>query len=347
MNREVTLVNKKKNDEKVFTLRPFVYGDEASVIECVREEYGDTYYRREYYDADLLRKEVDSGKLLLFLACCKDEVCGFQSLIRYTPEETRIEAASQIFKKAYRGYGLPFELVRYTYEIARSCHPSCIYASTVVFHNITQGMCERVGMVPVAFNLGSHLTSAMHNSYTLGDSEKYAQAILILPVDKTDAGRVYIHGDIAKKAAAIYEDLGVAADIRTSPEGTDEAEGTVAGESSIAVSVNEREQSISITVKSIGADLPDRIREVKDSHSGKYWTIQLILPIDTPGAIRAYEDLCDEGFYFVGLRPLCSETEQIYLQYTGNVYFDFEDFRLTERFERLLGMIKEEQENKR
>ncbi len=333
-NREVTLFNKKKNDEKTFTLRPFVYGDESSVIECVREEYGDTYYRREYYDEELLRKEVESGKLLLFLACCKDEVCGFQSLIQFAPKETRIEAASQIFKKAYRGYGLPFELVKYTYEIARDYHPSCIYASTVVFHNITQGMCERVGMIPVAFNLGSHLTSAMHNSYKLGDSEKYAQAILVLPVDKLDAGRVYIHPDICQKAEKLYSDLGVAADIVTSCEDTDGS-----AESSFDVSVNEREQSISITVLRIGSDLLEKIKEIQASHSGKYWTIQLILPVDRPEAIPAYENLRGAGFYFVGLRPICSETEQIYLQYTGDVYFDFDDFQLTEGFQKLLSMI--------
>ena len=51
----MTLVSKKTNDEKTFTLRPFVYGDESSVIECVIEEYGYTYYRREYYDEELLK----------------------------------------------------------------------------------------------------------------------------------------------------------------------------------------------------------------------------------------------------------------------------------------------------
>ncbi|MCR5650970.1 MAG: hypothetical protein K6F86_07305 [Lachnospiraceae bacterium] len=343
--RKVTLFSKKKNDEKTFTLRSFVYGDERSVIECVREEYGDTYYRREYYDEDLLRKEVESGKLLLYLACFNDEVCGFQSLIRYAPEESRIEAASQIFKKAYRGYGLPFELVKYTYEIARDYHPSCIYASTVVFHSITQNMCELVGMVPVAFNLGSHLTSAMHNSFWLGDSEKYAQAILILPVDKKNAGRVYIHEDIAGKAAKIYADLGVDADIATS--GDDEKNAAVSGkESCFDVSVNEREQSISIKVHSIGDDLLCKIREIKDSHSGKYWTIQLILPVDRPEALKAYEALDKEGFYFVGLRPLCSDTEQIFLQYTGDVYFDFADFKLTPKFEQLLQMIRNAEDGK-
>lgn len=334
--RRVTLTCKKTDDEKTFTLRPFVYGDEPSVIECVMEEYGDTYYRREYYDETLLKEEVASGKLLLYLACCGDDVCGFQSLIRFEGE-TRIEAASQIFKKAYRGYGLPFELVKYTYEIARSLHPSCIYASTVVFHDITQRMCEKAGMVPVAFNLGSHLTSGMHNSYRLGSSEKYAQAILVLPVDKTDAGRIYIHPDISEKVKKIYSDLKTDVDIVTSDEGYE-----LPGKQSakLETSVNEREQSICIRVCSIGRDLAEKVGEIQSAHAGKYWTIQLILPVDTPGAIAACEELFGKGFYFVGVRALCSGTEQIFLQYTGDVYFDFDDFRLTDRFRDLLLMIR-------
>ncbi|MBO4373556.1 MAG: hypothetical protein J5829_00450 [Lachnospiraceae bacterium] len=340
-NREVTLINRKKNDEKTFTLRPFVYGDEASVIECVREEYGDTYYRREYYDEKLLAEEVESGRLLLYLACCGEEVCGFQSLIRFLPKETRIEAASQIFKKKYRGYSLPYELVKYTYEIAKDLHPSCIYASMVVFHNITQGMCERAGMTPVAFNLGSHLTSKMHNSYRLGDSEKYAQAIMVLPVDKQDAGRVYIHPDIAQKASKLYSDLKVSVDIVTGPEENEHNKNGHLSESRFEVSVNEREQSISVYVGAIGDDLAKKVTEIRDQHPGKYWTIQLILPVDRPEAVGAYEALVREGFYFVGLRPLCSDTEQIFLQYTGDVFFDFDEFSLIKGFEELLCMIRD------
>ncbi len=323
--KQVVLINKKKNDERVFTLRPFVYGDEASVVECVREEYADTYYRREYYEEKLLLQEIEKGKLLLFLACDGEKTCGFQSLIRHVPYEGRIEAASQIFKKEYRGYSLPIELVKYTYEIAKAYNPGCIYASTVVFHNITQKMCEEVGMIPVAFNLGSHLSSAMHNSYALGKSEKYAQAILILPVGRHDCGMVFLHRDIAKKAEMLYSNLGVVVDIVTSLEKSEESGNeSLPRLSKMDVLVNEREQSISIAVDSIGEDFLGRVEEVKKGHAEKYWTIQLILPVDRPEAIMAYEKLACMGFYFTGIRPLCSEHEQIFLQYTGDVYFCFE-----------------------
>ncbi|MBO4265747.1 MAG: hypothetical protein J5910_00990 [Lachnospiraceae bacterium] len=334
-SRTVVLENHKDKTEKTFVLRPFVYGDEEDVIKCVQEEYGDTYYRREYYDKDLLLEEVKTGRLHLFMAYCGQDVCGIQSMIFYTPEETRLEAASQIFRKAYRGYGLAYELVKYTYEYAKKLAPSCIYASTVVFHNLTQSMCEGAGMTPVAFNLGSHLTSRMKNSFDLGSSEKYAQAILILPVAKKDLGDVYIHPSIADKAASLYGDLGVSYNIISSAPADEQ---TVSG-SVLTVSENQREQSISIKVKTIGSDLIEKVRDIMSSHSGKYWTIQLILPVSTGSAINAYEKLAGEGFYFMGVRAACSDTEQIFMQYTKDVYFNFDEFVLTDRFRKLLKLL--------
>ncbi len=332
--KEVTLIHHKSNEQKTFVMRQFAPGEEDAVLECITEEYGDTYYRREFYDKYKLRQMTESGSLLLFLAWCGDDVCGMQTIISYEPEETRLEAASQIFRKIYRGYGLPFELVKYTYEVAGSLKPSCIYASTVLFHKITQTMCEEVGMIPVAFNFGSHLTSKMHNSFALGASEKYGQAILILPVDKTDAGDVYIHNEIAESVERLYRNLGVAYNIISSKTQNDCSE--IPLESELKISVNEREQSISIKVYAIGQDLMDRVREVKKEYSGEYWTIQLILPVDNASALTAYEGLREEKFFYAGIRPLCSEKEQIFMQYTGNVYFNFDDFKLTEGFRLLL-----------
>ena len=330
----VRLTNHKTGEQKEFVLRPFSCGDEDAVIQCVTEEYGDTYYRREYYDRDRLRDLAQSGRLFLFLAYCGDEVCGIQSIVSYLPEETRLEAASQIFRKAYRGYGLPYELVKYTYEFARSRHPSCIYASMVVFHDITQSMCELAGMKAVAFNFGSHITSKMHNSFKLGSSEKYAQAIMVLPVDKKDAGIVYVHPDIEDSVGRLYKDLGVGFKIVST---VSEDKRQLPDRCTIwDVSVNEREQSITVKIKDIGHDLIDMIKELKASHEGKYWTIQLILPVDEECAIEAYEKLKDEGFFYTGVRALCTPREQIFMQFIGDVYFCYNDFILTDGFKALL-----------
>ena len=341
--RTVKLKNHKTGEEREFMLRPFYCGDEDAVIQCVSEEYGDTYYRREYYDKERLLELTKSGRLFLFLAYCGSEVCGIQSIVSYAPEETRLEAASQIFRVAYRGYGLPYELVKYTYEFTRSLKPSCIYASMVVFHDITQSMCELAGMKAVAFNFGSHITSKMHNSFKLGTSEKYAQAIMVLPVDKKDAGKLYVHPDIEKSVSRLYTDLGVTYETVTTVP--DEKRELPDRHTKWDVSVNEREQSITVKIKETGSDLIDMIRDLKASHEGKYWTIQLILPVDEECAIAAYEKLKTEGFFYTGVRALCTPREQIFMQYIGDVYFCYNDFKLIDGFKVLLeDVLKHEQQ---
>ena len=332
-DKKVTLIHHKTSEKKDFVLRPFCNSDVEAVIQCVREEYDDTYYRREYYDRRRLLDMTQNGDLYLFLACDGDEVCGIQSIISHAPKETRLEAASQIFRRKYRGYGLPYELVKYTYDVAKSLAPSCIYASTVVFHNITQSMCEDAGMVPVAFNLGSHITSKMHNSYRLGDSDKYAQAILVLPVAKKDAGTIYIHPDIEDTVRSLYRKLGVKADIICTYQ---EDDSTPQETCDIEVSVNEREQSVSLKASAVGDDLIKKVRDITSGYSKDLWTIQLIIPVDTAYSIPAYEALTKEGFFFAGIRPVCCDKEQIFMQHIGNVHFDFEDFVLTDGFRELL-----------
>ena len=332
--KQVVLRNHRTLEERSFTLRLLHPGEEKDVMQCIYEEYGDSYYRREFYDIDLLKKITSSGKLNLFLATCGDEICGIQTIISHAPKETRLEAASQIFRKKYRGYDLPYELVKFTYEFARSLHPSCIYASCVVFHNITQKMCEEAGMVPVAFNFGSHLTSKMSNSFDLGTSEKYAQAIMIEPVDKTVAGDLYIHPEISETVSYLYSKLNVGYNIinTINKEHTE----NIDDKTSYQTKINDREQSICISVDRIGKDFHKVITEIRTSHSEKYWTIQLILPVDSSVSIKAYEELRREHFYFVGIRPLCCSQEQLFMQYTGDVYFKFDDFKLSDSFSDLL-----------
>ena len=87
------------------------------------------------------------------------------------------------------------------------------------------------------------------------------------------------------------------------------------------------------------------IRDLKASHEGKYWTIQLILPVDEECAIAAYEKLKTEGFFYTGVRALCTPREQIFMQYIGDVYFCYNDFKLIDGFKVLLeDVLKHEQQ---
>lgn len=317
-----------------YTMRLAEPQDVPGIIACIKEEYGDTYYRREFYDEAILKDNLD--KYNIFLVCKDNDICGIQSMIDRHPVDSYMEGATQIFRKKYRGLGLPTSLVSYTYDIAKKADISCIYASAVTFHKITQRMCEKHGMIPVAFNFGSYITAKMGNSFELGHSEKYAQAILVRPVNKQNAGRVYVTEGIKEMTSRLYSELGVQFEIDTT-ENAPELDA-----SQINVKINEREQTLCIRVDEIGADLQTAVADILNQHKGGLWTSQLILPTSDKESVWAQNKLKKMGFFFVGLRPLCNENkEQLFMQYIGDVKFYPEEFVLTDGFKQLLNDILE------
>jgi hypothetical protein len=317
-------------DEK-YILRPAEEKDIPSIISCIREEYGDCYYRRAFYSEEYLRKTMP--QLNLFVAMDGDNLCGFQSMISHMPEDEYVEGASQIFFKEYRGFGLSRKLVDYTYDIARKQNFYSIYATAVTFHKITQSMCEKEGMLPIGFNFGSYITSKMHNSFHLGSNEKYVQAILLLPLIKPENKRVYIAEKTKELAQYIYDNLGVKYQIFT-----DKAE-PEKPQSDIEIKVNAREQQVILRVNEIGVDFKEQIVEIKNKYHGELWTMQLILPIEAPESVWAQGLLMDEGFFVSGMRLLCNKKEQMFMQYIGDVRFNVEELELTDNAKALIRKI--------
>ena len=50
------LYNAKTGEKRRFILRPFAPGDERGMIACIRDEYGDSYFKRDFYDVEKLRE---------------------------------------------------------------------------------------------------------------------------------------------------------------------------------------------------------------------------------------------------------------------------------------------------
>ena len=188
-------------------------------------------------------------------------------------------------------------------------------------------------MIPVAFNFGSYITAQMGNSFDLGHSEKYAQAILVLPVKKQAAGKIFIDENIENVVSSLYQKLGVNYEIETTCTTPKEEN------SKIDVKVNDREQTICIRVNSIGQDLKTVVEDILKKHKGELWTTQLILSTSDVESVWAQKELKKLGFFFSGLRPLCNEKEQLYMQFIGRVKFYPEEFVLTDSFRHLMNEI--------
>ena len=54
--------------ERVFTIRPYKYGDETGIVDCIREEYGETYFKQDFYKPEKVKEYADTGHIHFFVA---------------------------------------------------------------------------------------------------------------------------------------------------------------------------------------------------------------------------------------------------------------------------------------
>ena len=62
------LCNTRTGEKRLFTMRPFAPGDERGMIACIRDEYGDSYFKRDFYDVEKLREKAQGGHYVFFVA---------------------------------------------------------------------------------------------------------------------------------------------------------------------------------------------------------------------------------------------------------------------------------------
>ena len=329
------LHNEQTNETVAFTMRPFAQGDEPGLIACIRDEYGDSYFKRDFYDEKKLREKAMGDHYVFFVAEAKGEIAGMEIFALFTENgDDYIEPASQILKRKYRGFGLAAELVAYTFPLAKAMKPSALFVHAVTFHSITQRVCGEQGMIPTGFRLGSFLAEKMKNSYPKGSCPKQSEGIMILPVEKQAAGTVYLPNELADYAAHCYDRLGMTCTICSQSASLPQTAAV------LAVNTDELQRTVLIRILQSGADLILQIRQIMAAHSQPYWTYQITISADQGYAIAEYEQLLETGFFFTGLKAACGEKEQFYMQWCGDVELHMEEYVLTEDFQAIRDEIQ-------
>lgn len=318
-----------------FRMRPFACGDEQGMIDCIRDEYADSYFKRDFYDPAMLREKALGGHYVFFVAEAEGEIAGMEIFELFCEHgDDYIEPASQILRLKYRGFGLSAALVEYTFPLAKAMRPLGLFVHAVTFHTITQKVCEAQGMRATGFRLGRFLTEKMHNSYERGRCPKYSEGIMILPLEKREAGTVYVPGELREVVSDCYDRLGM--NYALCHEGMS----LPSAPAELLVSVDELQRMVLIRLERYGVDLVDRVRESLADREQSGWTCQIKLPTCDGCAVTAYEQLREIGFFFTGVQAACSDREWIYMQWCGDMELYLEDYALTEEFCLLRDAIK-------
>ncbi len=356
----------RQGKEQKFLLRVSRSGDEEGMIACIRDEYGDTYFKRELYRPAYMRLEAESGHITFLVAeAVSDdkriscgEIAGMLILKEFYPEESMCEIASQIFRRKYRGFGLAEPFFAFGMEILLSRNYTAAYCLPVLFHDVTQRLLRRQGLIATGLVLNVFDTDNITHSYHNGRNTKHSQGIQIRAVGKRDAGMLYLPEECRDFCRTIYERLGVRYRIwektASSPMGGTPP-GSLSGcrqeakrnggrnppRSRISARQDDRQSSLEIRVHRTGADLPEQMKALHDRYPlrGKQ-TANVFLNINDRNAVWAYRRLREAGYFFTGLKPLCSDREYMVLHHAGEVKMWLEDYAVTEEFKELIIMTR-------
>jgi hypothetical protein len=211
--------------------------------------------------------------------------------------------------------------------------PSALFVHAAMYHPITQHVCESYGMEPVGFEIGSFLTEVMSNTFAMKEIRKYSAGAMCYPVEKKEAGTIYVPKEWQAYCCRVYDNLKVDVKMHSDMDAVD-----IPDTSEIVVTdVNDMNRYIAIQVVRSGTDLAHRIRELMLEHTDGVhnpdaWTYLVIIDIDSPEFLPLYESLKDMGFFFGGLQPLCGPHERAFLYWVGDLELQMEKYVVTEKF---------------
>lgn len=338
--RRTLLLKNRKGESLIVTLCPCRSGDEEGMIACIRDEYGDTYFKRSFYSPAFLAQEIRKG-IMTFLVAEREEkgIIGMLLLKDFHPEESMCEIASQIFRKEYRGYGLAEPFFSFGMDILKTRSYSAAYSLPALFHDVTQRLLYRQGLRATGFFLNVFCLSRIIHSYENGRNVKHSQGVQVMAMGKRTAGELYLPEEHREFCGHIYRTLGVTyqiGELRPRPR----------KQGNITWMQNREQLSLEIRIHEVGRNLRQGMAFLESCFPPVgCQTINVCLNINDPNAQNAYVVLKEMGYFFTGLKPLCSDREYMILHKAGDVEIFFEDYVLTGGFRELADYVGKSKKN--
>ena len=341
--QQMVILKNHKGESMTVQLREYREGDEEGMISCIQDEYGDTYFRRELYDPEYIRKRAKEGGIVFLVAVTdRDEIAGMMLLKEFYPRESSCEIASQIFRIKYRGFGLAMPFFEYGMGILLSRLYSAALCLPVMFHNVTQRLLQRLKMHATGMFLNVFDLNRITHSYNNGRNKKHSQGIMVRALEKKDAGTLYIPEEHGEFCRCIYGTLGAVGRFVEIGEQDAEAEPyeEVPTCSELEYTNDDMQKNLEIRVFRVGRDLEKRITELYMRYPlrGRR-TAVLLLNCNDAGAVWGYGILKKMGYFFTGLKPLCGGPEYMVLHHPGQVKIFFCDYYTDGEFDALVRYI--------
>jgi len=141
-----------KKEKLNVTVRDFKEGDATRIVRLIKANYGDTYYRKDFYNPDTWVKAYKEKKIIPIIAEYENRVVGQFSLI--INDKYNGEIGIAVVHPDYKGRGIMNQMFDYLIKRAKNFGLYAIYGEAIMFHPFSQKANLSHGMIETAFQLG-------------------------------------------------------------------------------------------------------------------------------------------------------------------------------------------------
>lgn len=287
-------VHRVQSDEKEIT----------EIMRCIYYNFGFDYPNCRIYETPHLSKLLESGRQWSYLGTNDHgQVLGHVSLAFHDEFPGMPEIGSLVSKQFCRGHNVAGRLVEQLCKDAKESGVPGAYAVPVAFHPFSQKIFNRQGFTPVGMIL--HYLPAK-NAWDYAEGDRRMDMFVCAKMFH-DPGKktIYVPDKHREFISGIYKNLHVECDCRTIASSD-----AVTGESQYSVSQDQNLKMAEFLIDHISDGFEEDLEQTMDDFRRNGMELaKVYLNISDPSAIRAYEILEQNGYYFGGILPGCETGE--------------------------------------
>lgn len=307
--------------------REFKNEDADAIIKLIREEYGDKYTSPKFYDKNYILESYREGKAIFYVAETSDgKIAACLNQQKNFPRDNYGNMGTGIVAKSFRQYHLFQPMIKFVMDKLREENKvSAICAYLVMYHEITEKLVDRLGLIPCGLVPQKVLVENAQNSYAKGKNLKYTSVFAVQKVLQNNSGKIFLPIKHRNFTERLYNKLGAKCEIISDKIDLN-------GESQIVIDDVPEQKYTAIYVDKSGADLQKKILEIENNRNKPLQTFNIFLNISDENAVAAYEVLRRIGYFFAGLKPLGENREVMILHNPKNVEIHFDELKATDHY---------------
>lgn len=303
-------INEELLDESFHVHR--VLSDDREITEimrCIYFNYGFDYPNCRIYETPHLRRLLEAGKQWSYLGTNDHgQILGHVSLAFHDEFPGMPEIGALVCKPFCRGRNVAGRMVEHLCEEAKSAGVQGAFAVPVAFHPYSQKIFDRQRFIPTGMIL--HYLPAK-NAWDYADGDRRMDMFVCARMFRDPGSKtVYVPEKHRAFISGLYQNLGIGHTCLTSADASAGASADAGTENRYCVNYDRNLLTAEFLIDHISEGFEEDLNDtMQDFRRNKMELIKVYLNISDPSAVKAYEILENNGYFFTGILPGCTAGE--------------------------------------